>query len=202
MVVGYSPWGRRVGHDWVTDTFTFITEAAMSGPGDQRESVRRTDIKTETFGGGVMELKPILLRKGLLCWCWCLRCPEEAGSMRVGNNTKKQLDFMAPRGRSEPLPGWRSLVLWGSQQQKVDANLPGVQTRRSSSLLQHPLQSPGTRQPGRHVVCSPGPSIAEQRTWKVGIGLRPNNLVAGTWSSCLSPARSLQSSYCHFHFML
>ena len=188
---------QRVGHDWVIDTFTFITEAAISGLGDQRERVRRTDIKMETFGGGVMELKPILLRKGLLCWCWCLRCPEEAGSVRVGNNNKKQLDFTAPRGRSEPLPGWRSLVLWGSQEQEVDANLSGVQTRRSFSLLQHPLQSPrcltepGTRQPGRHVVCSPGASIAEWRTWKVGIGLRPNNLVAGTWSSCFKSCKIL-----------
>lgn len=23
---GYNPWGRRVGHDWVTDTYTYIDE--------------------------------------------------------------------------------------------------------------------------------------------------------------------------------
>lgn len=37
---------------------------------------------------------------------------------------------------------------------------------------------------------------------KCGVELRPNNLIVGTWSSFLSPVRSLKSRYCHFHFML
>lgn len=80
-----------------------------------------------------MELKPILLRKGLLCWCWCLRCPEEAGSVSVGkrkNNYK--LDFTAPRGRSEHCKGGETAVRLPETGSRWD--LPGVQTRRSFSL--------------------------------------------------------------------
>lgn len=54
--------------------------------------------------------------------------------------------------------------------------------------------SPASAEQGisRNVVCGPSPSITEQ-----SIDLR-----VGTRSSFPSPARSLQSSYCHFHFML